>query len=164
MSLPQELVQQFQEFEKQYNLFIKKIATELVPSNCVEKGKTEYEIECGDMEDEETYEQMESELFDDKETAVARWKELVAENEYDYIDLVERHGVDCDGCCESSDQILEHKKNIRVGKIKMEDDDDEEQDFCGLLRAQAAQARADVNYNLQFEMSTEEYEKIKAEN
>lgn len=43
------------------------------------------------------------------------------------------------------------------------DTDDEEDDFCGLRGAQAAQARADVNYNSQFEMSSEEYDKIKGE-
>mgnify|MGYP003118020718 CR=1 FL=1 len=69
---------------------------------------TEYEIEYCNIEDEGEPQGVEH--FDNKETAVARWKELVAEDEYDAIDLVERCGVNADGCCQSSDQILEHRK------------------------------------------------------
>ena len=69
----------------------------------------EYEIEYGNMLDENTR-AGEIECFSPSfESAIDRFKELVAGDKYDQVDLVERYNV-IDGCCESSDVIMEHRK------------------------------------------------------
>ena len=74
------------------------------------KEEHEYEIEYGNMLDEDTYGEESTECFSSsKESAIDRFKELVAGDKYDQVDLVERYNV-IDGCCESSDVIMEHRK------------------------------------------------------
>ena len=184
MSLPQELVQQFQGFENQYNLFIKKIATEHVPSNCVEKGKTmstqTITLPEGFARVKKVMSPDLAECYENQE----EWDSFLSQAQIEIFGSERSRSHPMNSAFKLYLEQLEFVKNYdEDGKIEpcdrcpckdiswcmssgcmSEDDDDEEQDFCGLLRAQAAQARADVNYNSQFEMSTEEYEKIKAEN
>tara|TARA_R110001606_G_scaffold2415_1_gene10556 strand:+ start:1285 stop:1845 length:561 start_codon:yes stop_codon:yes gene_type:complete len=74
-----------------------------------EGGVTEYEVEYGDMLNEDDYGESTTDWYEDKDSAVARYNELVKENKYDSVDLVERTGV-VDGCCVCSDEIMSYKK------------------------------------------------------
>lgn len=73
------------------------------------QGITEYEIEYGDMLDEDDQDILSIDCYTSRVLAVARYKQLVKENKYDFVDLVERSGV-VDGCCASSDDIMSYKK------------------------------------------------------
>ncbi len=70
---------------------------------------TEYEVEYGDMLNEDDYDETNTQWYEDKESAVARYNELVKENKYDSVDLVERTGV-VDGRCACSDEIMSYRK------------------------------------------------------
>ena len=64
-----------------------------------------------------------SDFFATKKAAVACYKKCIASGEYDSVDLVERYCVNEDGCCESSDNIMEW--------IKEEEDEEEKCNTCG---------------------------------
>jgi len=69
--------------------------------------KTEWEVECGEIIDEDTTVSVYK--FDIKAEAIAGFYEQIGRKCYDYVDLVERQNV-VDGCCESSDSIKEWKR------------------------------------------------------
>ena len=103
-----EYPEEYEEEEKVYkcsdcNLWVK--STE----SCCEEGITEWEVECGDMLNEDDYDIRYTERFTDKESAFSRFMTLSRENNYDTVDLMERTGV-VDGCCQDSEEIMTFRK------------------------------------------------------
>tara|TARA_R110002073_G_scaffold82759_1_gene197551 strand:- start:63 stop:395 length:333 start_codon:yes stop_codon:yes gene_type:complete len=73
------------------------------------QGITEYEVEYGDMLNEDDYGDITVDCYTSRVLAVARYRQLVKQNKYDSVDLVERSGV-VDGCCACSDDIMSYRK------------------------------------------------------
>ena len=78
-----------------------------------EEGITEWEVEFGDMLNEDDYDDYTCrvECFKDKESAFNRYMELTDENNYDAVDLIERTGVVDGGCQFSDDYAVEETKS-----------------------------------------------------